>query len=202
MKNIFRYTIVCAAWLAASQAQSLLAQETVTSQETPMGRVETIHAKLTAEVTAINLTNREVTLKGPQGNEVTITVSQAVKRLDEVRVGDFVRVDYLVSVAAEIRKPTAEEAAHPLEIITAGGKSPEGEMPAAGIARRFKVVTTIEALNRPAQTVTVKGPLGRYLTARVADPERLTKVRIGETVVIVFTEALAISLDKTDKPTE
>jgi hypothetical protein len=157
---------------------------------------------LTAEVTAVNLASREVTLKGPQGNEVTITVSDAVKRLDEVKVGDFVRVDYLVSVAAEIRKPTAEEAAHPLVIMAAGGKSPEGEMPAAGVARRFKVVTTIEALNRPAQTVTVKGPLGHYLTARVADPERLTQVRIGETVVIVYTEALALSLEKTDKASE
>jgi hypothetical protein len=202
MKNIVRYTIVCAALLAASQNQSLLAQETVTSQETPMGRVQTVHATLTAEVTAINLTNREVTLKGPEGNEVTITVSDAVKRLDEVKVGDFVRVDYLVSLAAEIRKPTAEEAAHPLVIMTADGKSPKGEMPAAGVARQFKVVTTIEALNRPAQTVTVKGPLGRYLTARVADPERLTKVRIGQTVVIVFTEALAVSLEKTDKKSE
>lgn len=202
MKNLFRYTIVCAALLAASQNQSLLAQETVTSQETPMGRVQTVHATLKAEVTAINLTTREVTLKGPQGNEVTITVSDAVKRLNEVSVGDFVRVDYLVSMAAEIRKPTAEEAAHPLVILAAGGKSPEGDMPAAGVARRFKVVTTIEALNRPEQTITVKGPLGHYLTARVADPERLTKVRIGETIVIVYTEALALSLDKTDKPSE
>jgi hypothetical protein len=202
MKNIFAYPIVCAALLAASQSQSLLAQETVTSQETPMGRVQTIHNKLTAEVTAINLASREVTLKGPQGNEVTITASPAVKRLDEVRVGDFVRVDYLVSVAAEIRKPTAEEAAHPLVIMTAGGKSPEGDTPAAGVARRFKVVTTIEALNRPEQTITVKGPRGNYLTARVADPERLTKVRIGETIVIVYTEALAVSLEKADKTSE
>jgi hypothetical protein len=71
--------------------------------------------------------------------------------------------------------------------------------PAGGVARQFKVVTTIEALDRRNNTVTVKGPLGRYLTARVADPERLTKVRIGDTVVIVYTEAMAVSLDKTAK---
>jgi hypothetical protein len=202
MKNIFGYTIVCAALLAASRGPNLSAQETETSRETPMGRVETVHATLSAEVTAINLATREVTLKGPQSNEVTITVGPAVKRLDEVKVGDFVRVDYLVSVAAEIRKPTAEEAKHPLVITAAGGKTPEGETPAAVGARRFKVVTTIEILNRPAQTVTVKGPMGRYLTVRVADPARLTKVRIGDTVVIVFTEALALSLEKVEKKSE
>jgi hypothetical protein len=65
--------------------------------------------------------------------------------------------------------------------------------------RRFKVVTTIEGLDRPTQTVTVKGPRGNYLTARVADPSRLTQVRIGENIVITYTEALAISLEKAQK---
>ena len=37
-----------------------------------MGRVDAMHATLTAEMTALDLANREVTLKGPQGNEVTI----------------------------------------------------------------------------------------------------------------------------------
>jgi hypothetical protein len=47
----------------------------------------------------------------------------------------------------------------------------------------------------------VKGPHGNYLTARVADPSRLTQVRIGETIVITFTEAVAISLEKVEKKT-
>jgi hypothetical protein len=132
-------------------------------------------------------------------DEVTVTVGDAVKRLDEVKVGDFVQVDYLVSIAAEVRKPTKEEAKHPLEIMAAAGRAPSDMAPAGGVARQFKVVTTIEALDRRNNTVTVKGPLGRYLTARVADPERLTKVRIGDTVVIVYTEAMAVSLDKTAK---
>jgi hypothetical protein len=36
----------------------------------------------------------------------------------------------------------------------------------------------------------------------VADPERLTKVRIGETIVIVYTEAVALSLEKVEKKSE
>lgn len=199
MKTLLKSAVVCAALFAAS---NLVAQDNPAPKDAPMGRVEAIHAALTAEVTGLNLTNRELTLKGPQGDEVTVTVSDAVQRLSEVKVGDYVRVDYLVSVAAEVRKPTAEEKKHPLEIVAAGAKTAEGQTPAAGAARSFKVVTTIEALNRINQTVTVKGPLGRYLTARVADPERLTKVRIGDTVVLVFTEALAVSLDKAEKKSE
>jgi hypothetical protein len=33
----------------------------------------------------------------------------------------------------------------------------------------------------------------------VADPSRLTQARIGETIVITYTEALAISLEKLSK---
>jgi len=201
MKNAFCYPLVCAAVLAASQSTSLFAQETAAPKDAPLGRKETLRATLTAEVTAVNLTNREVTLKGPQGNEVTVTVSDKVKRLGEVKVGDFVRVDYFVSVAAELRKPTPEEAEHPLVIMDAAGKASTNAAPAAGVARRFKVVTTIEALDLSAQTITVKGPLGRSLTARAADPSRLKKAHIGETIVIVYTEALALSLEKVDKKT-
>jgi hypothetical protein len=54
-------------------------------------------------------------------------------------------------------------------------------------------------LDRPTQTVTVKGPLGNYVTARVLDSSRLTEVRIGQTIVVTYTEALAVSLEKASK---
>ncbi len=202
MKISLSYSVLCAALLAASQDPSLFAQETAAPQNAPMGRTETMHATMSAEVTAINPVSREVTLKGPQGDEVTLVAGDAIKRLDEVKVGDFVRVDYLVSVAAEVRPPTPEEAQHPLVIMDAAGRAPAEAAPAGGVARQFKVVTTIEALDRRNETVTVKGPMGRYLTARVADPDRLTQVHIGETIVIVYTEAVALSLDKVEKKAE
>ena len=64
----------------------------------------------------------------------------------------------------------------------------------ASDVRRIRAVVTIEGLDRPAQTVTVKGPRGKYFVARVADPSRLEQVRIGETIVMTFTEATAVSL--------
>lgn len=202
MKIPLTRSIACAALLAMGQHAGLFAQEAAAPAPAPMGRLAAVHATLTAEVTAINPATREVTLKGPEGNEVTVTAGDAVKRFDEVKAGDSVRVDYLVSIAAEVRPPTPEEARHPLEIMGAAGRAPTDMAPAGGVARQFKVVTTIEALDRRNETVTVKGPLGRYLTARVADPSRLTQVRIGDTIVIVYTEALAVSLEKIAKKAE
>ena len=194
-----RGTSVFALLLALVLTAGLQRAPAADEQNKPIGREEKVLVTITASVEAIDPAKREVTLKGPLGNTVTFTVDKRVKRLDEVKVGDLVRADYYVSFAAEVRKPTAEEAKHPLEVLEAGGKAPEGTDPAAGALRRFKVVTTIEGLDRPTQTVTVKGPMGRYLTARVADLSRLTQVRIGDTVVITYTEALAISLEKAEK---
>lgn len=199
MKAVFSYPILCGALLAVSQCGAPCAEEQSAAAAKPIGRKEAVLVTVTASVEAINYTNREVTLKGPLGNTVTFTVDQRVKRLNEVKVGDLVRADYYVSIAAEVRKPTPEEQKHPLVVLEAAGKAPPGTSPAAGGLRRFKVVATIEGLDRPTQTVTLKGPRGNYLTTRVADPSRLTKVHIGDTVVVTYTEALAISLEKVEK---
>jgi hypothetical protein len=41
--------------------------------------------------------------------------------------------------------------------------------------------------------------MGNYFTARVADPSRLTELKIGDKIVVVFTEALAISLEPVER---
>jgi hypothetical protein len=180
--------------LAASQLSGFSAEE-----KEPMGREDAVLLSVTATVKAIDYTTREVTLKGPLGNEVTFTVDKRVKRLNEVKVGDEITADYYVSVAGEVREPTPEEEKEPIVALGAAGKAPPGTSPAAGGLRQFKVVTTIEGLDRPTRTITVKGPRGNYLTARVADPSRLTQVKIGDHVIVTYTEALAISLEEAKK---
>jgi hypothetical protein len=201
MKNSIKYSILFTALLAAAEWRTPSAEEPSTTAGTPISREDTVLVSLTASVQAIDYTNREVTLKGPLGNQVTFTVDQRVKRLGEVKVGDLVRADYYISIAAELRKPTRDEEKNPLVMLDAAGKAPPGTSPAAGGLRRFRVVTTIEGLDRPTQTITVKGPRGHYLTARVAVPSNLTKMRIGENIVVTYTEALAISLEKAPKKT-
>ena len=199
MNKSFRYSILCSALLIASHKAALCAEEKSAATGAHLTREETVLVTVTASVESVDLANREVTLKGPLGNSVTFIVDPQVKRLNEVKVGDLVQADYYVSVAAELRKPTAEEKKNPIVLLKGAGKAPPGTSPAAGGLRRFKVVTTIEGLDRPTQTITVKGPMGNYLTARVADPTNLTKMRIGENIVVTYPEALAISLVKVEK---
>ena len=154
---------------------------------------------VTAKVLAVDLEKRELTVKGPLGNEHTLTVDKAVKRLNEVKVGDEVTAKYYVSVAGELREPTEDEKKNPLVVMEGAAKAPKGTSPAAGGLRVIRVVATVEGLERPTRMVTLKGPRGNYLDVRARDVGRLEKLHLGDTVVVTFTEALAVSVDKAKK---
>lgn len=174
---------------------------TIFAQGTAAPPVKTVDqlVTVTAKVQAIDLAKREVTLKGPLGNVETVVVGDQVQRLNEVKVGDDVTVKYYIGIAAELREPTAAEKAEPFKVIEGAGRAPAGTAPAGAAVRAIRIVATVEGLDRPTQTVTLKGPGGRYVTVRVADPKILEKPRLGDTVVVTAAEALAVSLEKAVK---
>jgi len=199
MKKSIYSTIFCAALLLASGRQNINAQDASASSTSTPSREAGVLVSVTATVESINQDTRELTLKGPLGNSVTLTVDKRVKRLNKVKVGDEVTADYFVSLAAELRKPTPEEEKNPIQVVEVAGKTSADAPPGAGAMRQYKVVTTIEGLDRPTQTVTVKGPMGHYVTARVKRPEVLNEMQLGENIVVTYTEAMAVSLHKVDK---
>lgn len=190
--------IVLAGLLFTAGSFTTLAAETPAAPTVNPSREKTVLIEITASVEAINYTTREVTLKGPLGNTVTFTADPRIKRLNEIKVGDFVTADYYISIAAELRAPTPEEEKEPLVILEAGAKSPEGSTPAAGGLRRFKVVTTVEGVDLPTESITIKGPRGKYATLHVPESPNLSKLKLGEKIIVTYTEALAISLEKTE----
>ena len=166
------------------------------AQNPPVSTAGAAQASITARVEAIDQTTREVTLKGPLGNVVTFTVDKRVTRLEEVKVGDDVVADYYVSLAADFRAPTAEEKGRPITVLTEGAKAPAGTTPAAGVLRVTKAVVTVEGLDRPTSSLTVLGPKGNLVTVKVADTAALAKLRLGDTIIVTYTEALGVSIVK------
>jgi hypothetical protein len=186
--------------LIASLAQQALAQDT--PKQKPLTRADVILVSITAKVESMDLDKREVTVKGPLGNSVTLEVDKRVKRLGEVKVGDEITADYYIAFAAELREPTDEEKASPLSLLQETGRAPLTDDPAGAELHMIRAVTTVEGLDRPSQSLTVKGPRGNYFTTRVKDPSVLLKMRIGDTIVVTYAEALAVSLEKREKKAE
>ena len=74
-----------------------------------------------------------------------------------------------------------------------GNTASDAEMTAAGAARLVRAVCTIEAMDRNGN-VMIKDARGRMHTVGGVEMSKLDDVRLGDTVVVVFTEALVLSL--------
>ena len=61
--------------------------------------------ELTATVEAIDYAKRTVTLKGPEGNTITLKVDKSAKNLKNVKKGDQVVARYTEAVAISVQKP-------------------------------------------------------------------------------------------------
>ncbi len=147
-------------------------------------------------VTAVNPETREITLMSKDGGLMTITAGEEAERFDEIAVDDIIEFDYYTYIKAEFREPTEEEKAEPVQMLVEAGKAPEEMAPAGAIGAVVKAVVTIEALNRPLMQATVSGPNGNYLTLSMEDAEFMTKLRIGQVVILTYAEAIAVSLEK------
>jgi len=157
------------------------------------------HAIIQGTVEAIDAKTREIVLRGPLGNLVTITADESIERFDEIEKNDVIEVDYFTYMLAEFRDPTAEELAEPLVILAGAEKAPKEMDPAAGVGTLVKAVVTVEIINRPFMYVTIKGPAGNYLSIDVKDKAILEELNIGEVVILTYVEAVALSLNKVSK---
>jgi hypothetical protein len=63
------------------------------------------------------------------------------------------------------------------------------------LARSIRVVTTIDAVNVTAATVTLRGPLDGQVLAKVEDASILPQLRAGQKIVVTFAETLILSVD-------
>ena len=57
----------------------------------------------------------------------------------------------------------------------------------------------ITAIDKQKSTMTLKGPEGKLVNVQVQDPANLEKVKVGDELMITYTEALAISVEHVKK---
>jgi Cu/Ag efflux protein CusF len=162
----------------------------------PSGKVEDV-IETRATVTAIDQAQRHVTLQDITGNQIVVQVADSVKRLNEVKVGDDVVIKYTEAVAWQV-KPASQgkPGVDTQESVT---RAKPDEQPGATVGRKVTLTTTITAIDLTNGTVTLTGPNGASETFKARDPANLKKVQIGDLVDIVYTEAVALSLQPAAK---
>jgi hypothetical protein len=151
--------------------------------------------KLVATVEAIDVAKREVTLKGPKGKVVPLSVSPEVRNLEQVKVGDQVAVTYIEALSLTLKKDGKELRASNTknDAVRAPGAKPGG-----AVAEYTKVTADVIAVNQKTHMVTLKGPK-QEVDLYVADPAQLKLIKVGDQIEAEYTQALAVGVEPAKK---
>ena len=187
--------LIAALLVAAATALSAYAQTgTVVVKKSPGTAAATKTLRVTATITAIDPKTREVTLKEPQGNEVTIEAGPRVKNFAQMKVGDIVNVEYVEALTLELKKGGGQLVGRTTQVGEASAAS--GKMPAGMGGRKITVVADVTAVDPATQTITLRGP-ERTVELKVLDPEQFKWVAKGDQVEVTYSEALAVKVERT-----
>lgn len=154
---------------------------------------------IVGEIVAIDNETKEVTLQGPEGNQVTVVAQEQVVKLSDLSVGDRVGAEYLASAHAEAREPTEEELSNPWVVLEEGVVDEAPEHPAVGVARHIRAVVTIEAIDVDAGFLMMRDSRGKMHTIGGVPRAKLDAIAVGEMAVVVYSQALAIGMQKMPK---
>jgi hypothetical protein len=184
--KIFIFLIV----LGLAALPALLIPTRASAQGVELSEVAVMNAK----VVGIDRVDRHVTLRRPDGSDVTIEVDQAAQNFDQIEIGDQVKVEYYESVALFLgqhgQKPD----------VTAGrvaARAAKGEKPAVVTVETVEIVASVLDINREKRTVTLKGPHGKQTTIKVdKSATGFDKLKKGDSIHVRHTEAVAISVEK------
>ena len=185
-------TLIAALIVAATASFAASAQSSGAVVDRQPGKVGMAQAvDVTATISALDAAKREITLKGPDGKEVTMVAGPEVKNYNQLKVGDKVDIQYVEALVLELKKGGGLPVARTDKEEMTGAKP--GEKPGVKGARQLTVVGDVIALDPATQTVTLKGPQ-RTAELKVRDPEQFKLISKGDQIQATYTEALAVAV--------
>ena len=154
-------------------------------------------AELSAQVVSIDKKTRTISLKGPKGNVQDVVASNEVKNFSKIKVGDLVVVRYMQSLALELQP--VKTGATGISVTEGAGKAEPGKRPAVGAVREIQAIAKVTAIDQNAKTISLTGPRGNTVTLDVQNPEHFKVVKMGDEVLVTYTEAVAVSVEPAAK---
>jgi hypothetical protein len=146
-------------------------------------------------VSAIDLQSREISLTVVMGLVFTVYIPESLD-LESIKVGDKITGTYFTATEIDLREPTAEELANPWQVIKESELSKEGNELGAGAARVLRAVVTVVVVDKANERIAVTDSRGMTHFVMNVEPEKLTNIAEGQKVVVEFSEATVVTLDK------
>lgn len=164
------------------------------SRDTTKTAKDVVSVRIVATVEAVDLVNRKLTVVGPNQRPETFFVGPEVRRLNEIRIGDRINLEFFNSVLFEVTMLSEEDKKNPRAAMIEGGRADLTNPPAAGALARTRTVVNVQSVDLRAATITVKTPEGEILTVQARHPERLERVKAGDYIAITSTESVVVSV--------
>jgi len=198
-KNKLKWSVIAlapAAMLALTSCSTTPEGEhatVVASEKGVPGGIMVETYQTTATVTGIDAATRKVTLVSPQGKKTTYTAGPEAINFDQVRIGDQVKVTAAEELVVYLDKSGPPPSQGDTGVVAL---APKGAKPGGVLATTVQINATVTAIDLKKHKATLEFPDGTKHTVAVRKDVDLTQRKVGETVVIRVTEALAISVEK------
>jgi hypothetical protein len=150
--------------------------------------------KIRAKIVALDVESRMITLQGPKGRTETFKVSPEVKRLPEFKVGDHVVAQYERGLILQYQKPDEKDAEPGASAVVA--RAPADQAPAGAAAAQVRATVTVTAVDQKSRIVVLEGPGGNLHKVKAGPDIQLKKLKAGDKLFAVYSESLAIALEK------
>src|SRR5262245_493735 len=170
MRKIFTFLLV-AMLPAGVVAQSVTKQDQVTE---------------TATITAIDKGSRSITLQAKNGDRKTFSVGPAVKRFNQLKVGDVIRATHYESLVLQLRKPGTA----PAPSISTSTAERLKDRPGGFVAMQETTAVTVKAVDPNVPSITVVTAAGLSETWKIAAPKKLEGVAPGDRIEMTSTKGV------------
>ena len=184
--------MVLAAVLLFTPYPRKAAQAQTAATDRGVDEVEVI--KTTATVEKINLEKRKVTLLLEDGKKKTVKVDKSVQNLDQVKVGDHLKLSYTEEIIILVGKSNETAGAASAAEV---GVAPKGAKPGIVMVETSALSAKILAVDAAKHRVTIEDPDGKPKKIKLSkDFTNLDQLRVGQTVDMVMTDSLVVEIVK------
>ena len=145
--------------------------------------------KAEAEVVAVDLKARKITLKGEEGSIQEVVVGKEMRNLPQVKVGDRVVAEYDQILAMRLKKGPGLRVT---EERDGGARAAQGEKPGAVMVKETHFIADVINVDAKKGVVTIRGAKGRIADLKVKDKAVLKEVKVGDQVEGVYEQVLSL----------
>jgi len=172
---------------AGAPAETAAAPSAAPLGEIAAETIITLHGK----IVGVDATSKQVTLEGPNGKDLTLTVNNPYN-LQSLKAGDRYVAQFTESISIVGKGPSDKP---PVATLAAGlWTANPGQTPGAVAARQVQLVVVASAIDQADQRVTLQAPDGSTENLHVTNPAGLQGIQVGDRIAITLTQSVAIAL--------